>query len=187
MKRLVLILVVLLVFLPSCEKRPEKVKEWTGLSSISPRLMPPVCAVWYKPGPLGWLTNKCFAQGDELREIIKLLRDEKESELPKTSFEGTQKLSLIFYKGNPKTLAVREFYFDLRNGTFVWAYGRSQRLGRILTEKESWGDYYLDPNDPDLIKRIKESQESLRNQIEQLRAEKEAEAQRKAKRANKSE
>jgi len=187
MKRLVFILVVLSVFLSSCEKRSEKVKEWTGLNSISSRLMPPVCAVWYKPGPLGWLPNKCFAQGAELREIIKLLRDEKESELPNALFDGTQKLSLIFYKGNPETLAVREFYFDLHNGTFVWAYGRSQKLGRILIEKEEWGSYYANPTDPNMIKRIKEAQESLRKQAERLRAGKEAEAQKKIEEANQPE
>lgn len=170
----------------SSEKR-EEVKEWTGLHSISSRLRPPVCAVWYKPGPLGWSVNKCFAQADEIRELIKLLRDEKESEIPNATFEGTQKLSLIFYKGNPKTLAVREFYFDLYNSTFVWAYGKSQKLGRILTEKEFWGDYYPDPTDPNRIERIKESQERLRKHMEQLKAQKEAEAQKRTEEVNQPE
>jgi len=184
MKKLVLILGVLSVFLPSCEEKPEEVKEWTGLSSISSRLMPPVCAVWYRSGPLGWLPNKCFAQGDELREMIKLLQDERESETPNAAFEGTQKLSLIFYKGNPETLAVRELYFDLNNGTFVWAFGKSDKLGKLLTEKEVWGSYHPDPNDPNLIKRAKESQEYLRKQIEKRMAEKEAKAQKKSEETN---
>lgn len=184
MKRTILFLMVASIFFSSCKKESENIKEWTGLHSISSRLRPPVCAVWYKPGPLGWLPNKCFAQADELREIIKLLRDEKGSELPNTSFEGTQKLSLIFYKGKPETLAVREFYFDLRNGIFVWAYGKSQKLGRVLTEKEEWGSYYANPMDPNRIKRIKESQERLRKLAEQMKAQKEAEARKKNEEAN---
>ena len=113
------------------------------------------------------------------REIINLLRDEKESEIPNPIFKGTQKLSLIFYKGSPETLTIRELSFDLHNGMFVWAYGESPKLGRILIEKESWGDYYADPTDPNRINRIKESQEQLRKHVEQLKAEREAEAKKK--------
>ena len=178
------ILIVLSVLMSSCKEEPERVKEWTDITSISSRLMPPVCAVWYKPGPLGWLPNKCFARGDEIREIIKLLQDEKESEIPNAAFEGTQKLSLIFYKGNPETLAVREIAFDLNDGTFIWAFGKSEKLGKLLTEKEVWGSYHPSPYDPNFIKRAKESQEYLQNEIKKRIEEREAEAQRKIEEAN---
>jgi hypothetical protein len=187
MKKLVFILGVLLIFLSSCEEKREEVKEWTGLSSISSRLMPPVCAVWYKPSPLGWLPNKCFARGDEIRKIIRLLQDEKEAEIPNPAFKGTQKLSLIFYKGSPETLAVREISFDLNDGTFIWAFGKSDKLGKLLTEKEMWGSYHPDVNDPNLIKRAKESQEYLRKEIKKRMAEKEAEDRKRIKEANQSE
>ena len=184
MKRIILFLMIASIFFSSCKKEPENIKEWGGLHSIPSHLRPPVCAVWYEPGPLGWLPNKCFAQAGELREIIELLRDEKDSEFPNTSFNGNQKLSLIFYKGKPETLAVREFCFDLHDGTFVWAYGKSQKLGRILIEKESWGDYYPDPTDPNRINRIKESQERLRKLAEQMKAQKETETQKKIEEVN---
>jgi hypothetical protein len=167
------------VLMSSCKKEQERVKEWTDITSISLRLMPPVCAVWYRPGSLGWLPNKCFAQGDEIREIIRLLRDEKESEIPNPMFKGTQKLSLIFYKGSPETLTVRELSFDLNNCTFIWAFGKSEKLGKLFTEKEVWGSYHTSPYDPNFIKRAKESQEYLQKEIKKRMAEKEAGAQKK--------
>ena len=185
MKRIILFLVITSMFLSSCKKKePENIKEWSGLHSIPSRLRPPVCAVWYEYAPSGWLPKKCFAQADELRELIRFLQDEKESEFPNTSFKGNQKLSLIFYKGKPGTLDVRELCFDLNNGTFVWAYGKSDKLGKLLIEKKEWGSYYADPTDPNRVKRIKEAQERLRKQVEQLRAGKEAEAQKKIEEAN---
>ncbi|UCE38689.1 MAG: hypothetical protein JSW00_05525 [Thermoplasmata archaeon] len=187
MKRLICVFVIGLVFLPACSQEPEKLEGWEDVCWITSDLMPPVCAVWYKPGPLGWLPYKCFATGQELREIVRLLRDEADTEVPHSWFEGSQKLSFIFYKGRSGTFDVSEFYFELSGDVFYWPCGKSQKLGKIFREKEPWGEFYQNPYDPNLIKRIKESQEFLRKQAERLKAEKEAEVQKRTEEVNQPE
>jgi hypothetical protein len=171
------------LFLSSCEKPRELVEEWKGQYTV-PGLMPPVCAVWYRPGPLGWLPYKCFAQADELRNIMNVLIWEANSEIRTPDFASTYKLSLMFYKGTRETLAVREICFDLSNDTFVWPYGKSEKLGRILIEKEVWGDYYGRPDDANMVNRIKQSQEWIHKEVERLQPERERDAPRKIEEPN---
>jgi len=186
MKRAIVILIATLLFMASCKDEPETVKKWTGLRFLPSRLRPPVCVVWYKPNRLGWETYKCFAQADEIKTVIKLL-EESDSEICDEYFIGTDKLSLFFYKGKPETLEIREVSFKLKNNTFIWPFGESEALGKFILEKEEWGRYFMDPYDPNLIKRAKESQERLRKLAEQLKAQKEAEDQEKAEEPNQPE
>jgi hypothetical protein len=181
MKIKLLSLLIVALSLCSCKKQSEIISEWSlepvilASGSSYPQAVPPLCAVWYKPGPVGWVPNKCFVQADELRELIEILREEVKTPNPDVSFKGSQKLSLIFYLGKPETLGIREVSFDLDKDIFIWAYGKSQKIGRILVEKQVRGDYYPNPNDPNIAKRMKEMQERLRKEAEQLKAKKEME------------
>jgi len=183
MKNTCCLAILMPLFFSSCEKPRQLVEEWKGQYAVFD-LMPPVCAVWYRPGPLGWLPYKCFGQAAELRDIMNVLMWEGNSEIRTPDFEGRYKLCLMFYKGMRETLALREVCFNLSDDTFVWPYGKSEKLGRILIEKEVWGDYYGRPHDANMANRIKQSQEWIRKEVERLQTERERDAPRKIEEGN---
>ena len=172
----IIILAFACILLVSCEKKPKEITEWEW-HSMPWDLMPPVCAVWYKPGPLGWLPYKCFAQADELRTIINLLWESDSQKQDPYFYTNPEyyKLSFIFYKGNPKEITVSELYFRLEHSDFVWSRGKNRKLAEIFVSQKPWGQYYESPNDPNMIKRAQEAQERLYKEAQRLKAEKERE------------
>jgi hypothetical protein len=194
MKRFTIPLIFLSCFLSSCgEKPPEVNYNWTGQEEI--RHLVPTCIVWYKkvPPPLdAWRPYKAFSQADanDMRNIIlELTSPEKKESNP--NIESRNKLSLIFYNGFPEELTVREVYFEIQNQTFIGPKGKSQELAQILIGRKEIASGFYAPYKTlgaghyhDSFHRILKSQESLRKLAEQLKAQKEAEAQRKNEEAN---
>ena len=145
----------------------------------------PVCIVWYKQLPWAdpvWKPYKCFSQTDAngMRNII-LLLTKPEAKDPNPNLKAKDKLSLIFYNGFPEELIVREVYFEIQNKTFIGPTGKSKKLAKILLEKEEVRSHFYQPYknlDPihyhDSWERVLKSQESLRKQAEQMKAQREA-------------
>jgi hypothetical protein len=147
MKRLTLLLILLLFFVPSCTRESPSVDYvWTGQERITHLV--PICVIWYKkvPPPLdAWKPHKAFSQADanDMRNIIlSLTRPEKKE--PNTNLKTKDKLSLIFYNGFPDKLKVREVYFEIKDQTFIGPLGESNNLAKILIEKREIpsGFYY---------------------------------------------
>lgn len=188
MKRLILTC-LLLVSLTSCKEEPRKIDYiWTGQEGI--RHFVPVCIVWYKQLPWAepiWKPYKCFNQTDasDMRDIILRLTSPEKKE-PNPGIESKDKLSLIFYNGFPEELTVREVYFQIKEETFIGPLGKSDNLAKILLERQDVRSLFYYPysdlgaghysDDFERILQINESQQKL---AEKLKAEKEAEAQRK--------
>ncbi|MHC4463560.1 MAG: hypothetical protein ACYS30_19325 [Planctomycetota bacterium] len=197
MKRIIVILIALSLFMASCKEEPKKMDyTWNGQEEI--RGWVPVCIVWYKkvPPPVdGWRPYKCFSQADaeKMRTIIlRLTRPEKKE--PNPAIQSKDKLSLIFYNGFPEKLTVREVYFQIKEETFIGSLGKSDNIAKILLEKQEIrsGFYYpykdLGPGHyHDHFERVLKSQESLRKQAERLKAEKEAEVQKRTEEVNQPE
>ena len=184
MKRLLIgSLMILSVLMVSCKEEPKKFDYiWTGQEGI--RHFVPVCNIWYKqvPPPLdAWRPYKAFSQADanDMRNIIlRLTRPEKKESNP--NIESKDKLSLVFYNGFPEELTVREVYFEIQNQTFIGPLGKSNTLAKILLKKEEVRSRFYQPYknlDPthyrDSWERVLKTQESLRKQVEQLKAQRE--------------
>jgi hypothetical protein len=197
MKRFKVLLIFLTLFFSSCTKESQKVNYiWTGQEGISHFV--PVCIVWYKQLPwaeIAWKPYKCFSQADaeKMRTIIlRLTRPEKRE--PNPAMQSKDKLSLIFYNGFPEKLTVREVYFQIKEETFIGPLGKSDNLAKILLEKqEIRSGFYYPYKDlgaghyHDYFERVLKSQESLRKQVERLKAEKEAESRKKIEEPNQAE
>jgi len=188
---------VILLFLSSCKEKPKDTDyTWTGQEGI--RHYVPVCIVWYKQLPWAdpvWKTYKCFSQTDanDMRNIILLLTKPEDKD-PNPNLKAKDKLSLIFYNGFPEELTVREVYFEIQDKTFIGPTGKSEKLAKILLEKEEVRSRFYQPYrnlDPthyhDSWERVLKTQEHLREHVEKRKAEKEAEAQRKNEEANQPE
>jgi hypothetical protein len=162
MKRLTMLMVILSVFMFSCKKQaePERIDYakkicyiWTGQTEEEKwdlERQTPVCIIWYKyvqpPHPV-WRPYKTFSQNDvnDIRAMLsQLLRPEKEESNP--GLRTKDKLSLIFYSGGLETLRVREVYFEIKDQIFIGPTGRSNKLGRILLEKQEIDPYFSDVN-----------------------------------------
>jgi len=130
----------LLLFLSSCDKKPQPVDYvWTGQGGISQLV--PVCIVWYKkvPPPTdAWRPYKTFNQNDanDMREIILQLLRPEEEEPNLGCLRTNDKLSLIFYNGLPEKLTVREVYFEIKDQIFIGPTGKSNKLEQILLAKQ---------------------------------------------------
>lgn len=182
MKRITIPLIILLYFLSSCSKKPPEINyNWTGQEEI--RHLVPTCIVWYKqvPPPIdAWKPYKAFSQADanEMRNIILLLTKPEDKD-PNPNLKAKDKLSLIFYNGFPEELTVREVYFEIQNQTFIGPTGKTERLAKILIEKGEVRSRFYQPYknlDPthyhDSWERVLKAQESLREEVEQLEAQK---------------
>lgn len=189
MKRLLISSLMLLALVASCKEKTKKVDyTWIGQEEI--RHFVPVCIIWYKQLPWAdpvWKPYKCFSQTDanDMRNIILLLTKPEDKDL-NPNLKAKDKLSLIFYNGFPEELTVREVYFEIQDKTFIGPTGKSEKLTKILREKEEVRSRFYQPyknlgptHYHDSWERILKSQESLRKQVERLKAEKEAEAQKK--------
>ncbi len=197
MKRLLISLLMPLVLMASCKEEPKKFDyTWTGQEEKGIRDLVPVCIVWYKQllrvDPV-WMPYKCFSQTDanDMRNIILLLTSPEKKE-PNPNIKSKDKLSLIFYNGFPEELTVREVYFEIQDKTFIGPTGKSGKLAKILLEKEKVRSRFYGPDYKNLgpshyldrWERILKSQESLRKQAEGLKAEKDAEAQKRTEEVN---
>ena len=187
MKRLLIgSLMTLLVLMASCRKEAKKFDyTWTGQEGIQHYV--PACIIWYKqvPPPLdAWRPYEAFSQADanDMRNIILRLTSPEKKE-PNPDIKSKDKLSLIFYNGFPEKLTVREVYFEIQNQTFIGPKGKSQELAQILIERKKINSDFYAPyknlgagHYHNSFHRILKSQESLRKQVERLKAEREADA-----------
>ncbi|HIJ52835.1 MAG TPA: hypothetical protein HPP66_06730 [Planctomycetes bacterium] len=186
MKRLIFPLIIGVVFLSSCQKGPSYL-----LTDESAELkkLTPVCIVWYKPGKTAWEVNKSWVIPDNIDEMnrIKGLLTKADKAIVYT--EGRHKLSLLFYDGYPENLKLWEVSFDLvGKRSFLGSVGASKELGELLSKYMPEERGLVIPGmDPNRVKRIKEAQEQLRKQAEQLKALKEAEARKKIEEPNQAE
>lgn len=110
----------------------------------------PVNIIWYTQKNGGWKINKSFTSQSEIKELLGLLQKGKFSLKPENGqqkefikqnikdFEGTEKLSVIFYNGQAETLEVKELSFCLEDHTFKWAMGQSKLLYQMLSNKNIW-------------------------------------------------
>jgi len=192
-----LIVISTLVFLEVTEKRfdtictkkegsPPACREvilWNGQNAFLGHKGYPVSIVWFRESARDlWTPHKGFNQASEIKSIINLLNVPEVND-PIPELRTRNKLSLIYYLGEPAFLRIVELYFDINDGVFTGPKGKSQELGKLLVAKEESGlaryRYHVPPYDEAFIDRVQESQARLRKQVEQLKAEKEAEAQRK--------
>jgi len=183
----VIVLTFLSCFLSSCGKKPPEVNYiWTGQQEI--RHLVPICIVWYKqvPPPIdAWRPYKAFNQADsnDMRNIIlELTSPEKPESNP--NIESKDKLSLIFYNGFSEKLRVWEVYFQIKDQTFIGPRGKSDSLMKILLEKQEIRSGFYYPYKElgaihyhNSFHRMLKSQESLRKQVEDSKAEEETENQ----------
>ena len=190
-------LMILSVLMVSCKEEPKKFDyTWTGQEGI--RHFVPVCIIWYKqvPPPLdAWRPYKAFSQADanDMRNIILwLTRPEKKESNP--NIETKDKLSLVFYNGFPEELIAREVYFEIQDKTFIGSTGKSEKLAKILLERQEVPSFFYYPYSDlgaghyrDSFHRILKTQESLCKQVEQLKAQKEVKARKKNEEANQPE
>ena len=190
-------LMILSVLMVSCKEEPKKFDyTWTGQEGI--RHFVPVCIIWYKqvPPPLdAWRPYKAFSQADanDMRNIILwLTRPEKKESNP--NIKTKDKLSLVFYNGFPEELTVREVYFEIQDKTFIGSTGKSEKLAKILLEKEEVRSRFYQPYknlDPthyrDVWERVLKTQESLRKQAEQMKAQREVKDQKRIEEPNQAE
>lgn len=194
MKRLMILLIFLSCFLPSCGKKlPEVSYIWTGQEEI--RHYVPACIIWYKqvPPPLdAWRPYKAFSQVDanDMRNIILRLTEPEEKE-SNPNIESKDKLSLVFYNGFPEELTVREVYFKMQNQTFIGPLGKSNSLAKILLERKEVQSFFYYPYSDlgashyrESFHRILKSQESLRKQAEQLKTQREVKNQKRIEEPN---
>ena len=194
MKKITIPLIILLYFLSSCsKKKPEINYNWTGQEEI--RHLVPTCIVWYKqvaPPIDAWRPYKAFSQANanDMRNIILLLTKPEDKD-PNPNLNAKDKLSLIFYNGIPEELTVREVYFEIQNQTFIGPTGKSEKLAKILLEKEEvWTRFYqpyknLDPTHyNNSWERVLKTQENLQKQGEQLKTQKEARVQQRTEDSN---
>jgi len=196
MKRLLISLLMLLVLMASCKEEPKKFDyTWTGQEEKGIRYFVPVCIVWYKQllrvDPV-WKPYKCFSQTDanDMRNIILRLTSPEKKE-PNPNIKSKDKLSLIFYNGFPEELTVREVYFEIQDKTFIGPTGKSGKLAKILLEKEKVRSRFYYPyknlGPTHYLDRWERILESLRKQAERLKAEKDAEAQKRIEEPNQPE
>lgn len=150
-----------LFLLPSCHKKPSYLVT-DNITEIENSA--PVCIIWYKLGKTGWEVNKAWFREDEISKIKKLLI-EADKTMPYT--EGEYKLSIIFYDGRPENLKLWDVKFTLvGKKSFRSSVGSSRELGELFSKYKPEESILLPPGvDPN---RIKEAQESLQKQAEQL-------------------
>ncbi|MHC4476156.1 MAG: hypothetical protein ACYTEL_10950 [Planctomycetota bacterium] len=197
MKRDGILLVSLLLFLSSCGRKLPQVRHtWTGQEEIRPLV--PACIIWHKqvPPPIdAWKPYKSFSQADaeQMREIILLLVT-PENRQANADLKTEDKLSLIFYNGFPEKLTVRQVYFKIQDETFTGPLGQSAKLAKILLDKQEVRPTFYYPYTElgavhylDSFPRIQKSLEFRQKQIEERKAEREAEAQKRVGEANKPE
>lgn len=162
---------------------------WNGQNTFLGHKEYPVSIVWFRESARNlWTPHKGFNQASEIKSIINLLNVPEVND-PIPELRTRNKLSLIYYLGEPAFLRIVELYFDIDDGIFTGPKGKSQELGKVLVAKEESGlaryRYHVPPYDEEFIKRAKESERRLREAIAKHMAEKEAEAQGKIEEANK--
>lgn len=201
MKRFNVLFIILLVCVPSCKKQPEPQIDyiWIGQADrwdIANRV--PVCIIWYKyvqPPTNAWKPYKTFNQNDahHMREIIlQLLKPEKNE--PNPNLRTQDKLSLIFYSGSPEKLTIREVYFEIKGKTFIGPSGKSDKLGKILSEQQETQSIFYYPYSElgaghyeDDFERILQINEYNQKLAEEQKTKRKTEAQREIEEANQAE
>lgn len=182
MKRLIfsMMLLIGMVFMFSCQQKPNCLitDDTAEIETLTPAYI-----IWYKLGKTGWEVNKSWFQEDEMTKIKELLT-KADKTMPYT--EGEYKLSLVFYDGRPENLKLWEVRFTLvGKRSFLSSVGSSRELGEFLSEYKPEERILIPPGvDPN---RIKEAQERLRKHVEQMKAKREAEAQRETEEVNQPE
>lgn len=183
MKHLILLLIIVAVFMFSCQKGPGCLLKD---ESAELKKLIPVCIVWYKPGKTAWEVNKTWVIPDNIDEMNKIKEFLNKADNTIVYTEGRHKLSLLFYDGYPENLKLLEVSFELvGKKSFLGSVGGSKELGELLSKymPEERGSV-IPGMDPSRVKRIKEAQDQLRKQAEKLKALKEAESRKKLEEPN---
>ncbi len=182
LKKLIFISIIGIILLPSCQKkRREHVTVWDGQDTALSSSEYPVSIIWFKESARNlWTPYKGFNTADEIKNIINLI-DRPEVNEPAPGLRTRNKLSLIYYLGEPAFLRAVEVYFDVNDGIFIGSRGKSQNLGQMLLTKEESGlsryRFHTPPYDEAFIKRAEESEQYLQSELRKLKAEKEAKKQ----------
>jgi hypothetical protein len=178
MKKFILIFVICPLLLTSCktkndskniEKQKEsQVKVWDGKNLIFWQKRYPLSITWFKGEPESWVPYKAFDDANELKGIVNLL-DNPEVNEPLPNLKSRNKLSIIYYNGDPNYLNIVEVYFNLENNVFIGPKGKSKKLGDILVSKEESGlakyRFMSQPFDENGVERFGKSQDFLREQV----------------------
>jgi hypothetical protein len=163
LKKLTFVLIVGIVLLSSCEKkRGELVRVWDGQDATLSAWEYPVSIIWFRESARDlWVPYKGFDTADEIRNIINLI-DRPEVNEPAPELRTRNKLSLIYYLGEPAFLRAVEVYFDVNDGVFIGPRGQSRSLGQMLLEKEESGlsryRFHTPPYDEAFIERAEKSE-----------------------------
>jgi hypothetical protein len=179
LKKMTFVLIIGMVFLPSCEKKHRQpVRVWDGKYDTLGSWEYPVCIIWFRESARNlWTPYKAFDTADEIRNIINSI-DRPDVNEPLPELRTRNKLTLIYYLGEPAFLRAVEVYFDVNDGVFIGPRGQSRNLGQMLLEKEESGlsryRFHTPPYDEAFIERAKESEQYLRNELRELKAEKQA-------------
>jgi hypothetical protein len=182
MKKLILLVVIGVLLFSSCEKKSrESVSVWNSQEVTLNSLEYPVSVVWFKESAKDlWIPYKGFNTASEIKNIINLL-DAPEIKFPQPELRTRNKLSLIYYLGEPAFLSVIEVYFDVNDGVVEEPRGKSRELGKILLEKQESGlaryRPFTPPYNEEFINRVEKSEEELRKEIKKLKAQRELEGQ----------
>lgn len=163
MKKLIFTILVGMVFLSSCDKKPDYSRDRLMLLS---KYNTPISIIWFKLGKTGLEQNHKWCDANEMSEIIALLI---ESENP-APLNDQYPLKIIFCdrRGN---LEYWDDRFEIRGGNYLGLSGTSKQLGEIFLKyvPEEVGSMPpgFDPN------RIKEAQKRLQERVRQLKEAKE--------------
>jgi len=178
MRKLILIFVICPLLLTSCKSKNDnknyenrkgvQVKVWDGKNLIFWQKRYPLTIIWFKGEPESWIPYKAFDDANVLKSIVSLLdKPDTNERLP--NLKNRNKLSIIYYEGDPIYLNIVEVYFNLDDGIFIGPKGKSKELGNILLSKAESGlaryRFMSQPFDENAVEKIEKSQEYLREQV----------------------
>jgi hypothetical protein len=148
---------------------------WNGQDIILGQSAYPVSIILFKESATNlWVPYKSFDTADEIKRTINLL-DKPEANEPMPELRTRNKLSLIYYLGEPAFLRVIEVYFDINDGVFIGPKGKSHELGKILTDKKESGlsryRFHTPPYDEEFIDRATKSERFIQEEIKKLKTE----------------